>query len=162
MLRFSNRKSKLDSTLSTIVRITLITLAIFAAFFLTFSLTSCASGVPVVPVAPNSPQTEVLHINATFSEAIRLAVTTAISLRDQKTISVDDTKAVEKWSLEVLNMKDSIDTELGSGDTWIIQKQKILLSLAGFKSPAVTSNPILQATLSSVLLIVQQIQNRVN
>lgn len=126
---------------------------------LPITLVSCGpKATTTTPAPPNSPQTQVLSINNSLSDAIRLAVTTSISLRDQKVISPADTKAVQDWSLSVLDVKDQINKELASGDTWEIQKLKIVGFLVGFKLPISTSNPTLQAILSSVETIVLQLR----
>lgn len=125
-------------------------------------LSSCGNpSSPTVPPPPNSSQTQVLNINNSLSDALRLAITTSISLRDQGVIVASDTRSVQDWSLKVLDIKDKIDKELASSDTWEIQKKKILDSLVGFSLPVVTSNPTLQAILISVQTIVQQIRNQV-
>lgn len=127
-------------------------------------LQSCASRVPVapgIPLPPNSPQTQVLNVTKTLHDAVDAAVRTAISLRDNKTISPADARNVENWSLSVLDLNDKMLNELGSNDSWQVQKQKLLLSLAGFKLPAVTSNQVLQSALNSVQAIIQQIQGQV-
>lgn len=117
--------------------------------------------IPPTPPQPNSAQTQVLHINNTLSDALRAAVTTAITLRDAGSISGADTKSVEDWALLTLDVKDQINKELGSTDSWEVQKSKIVGYLVGFKLPQATSNPILQATLTSVQTIVQQIREQV-
>lgn len=118
-------------------------------------LTSCASQKVT---APNSPQAQILNVTKALHDAVDLAVRTSVQLRDNGTISAADTRAVENWALSLLDLNDSMLKELGSTDTWTIQKQKLLLSLVGFKLPVVTANPILQVTLNSVLSIVQQLQ----
>lgn len=130
----------------------------------TILLSSCASRVPVapgIPLPPNSPQTQVLNVTKTLHDAVDAAVRTVISLRDNKTISPADARNVENWSLSVLDLNDKMLNELGSNDSWQVQKQKLLLSLAGFKLPVVTSNQVLQSALNSVQAIIQQIQGQV-
>lgn len=126
------------------------------------SLVSCGPrATPTTPVAPNSPQTQVINITKTLADAINGAVKTALTLQDQGVISLADTQTVMMWSKFAAGVDDQIATELGSGDTWTVQKQKIVASLVGFKLPPVTSNQALQSALQSVLALIQQIQGQV-
>lgn len=129
---------------------------------LSLLLVSCGNpATPSVPPPPNSAQTQVLNVTKTLHDAVDAAVRTAISLRDNKVISAADTRTVENWALSVLDLNDKMLAELGSSDSWTVQKQKLVTFLVGFKLPVVTSNQTLQADLNAIQVIIQQIQGQV-
>lgn len=135
------------------------------ALALSFALVSCGGSNPTTvgtPAPPNSPQTQVLNVTKTLADAINTAVKSTIILRDQGLVSQADAVTVESWAASAATVDDQIATELGSSDSWTIQKQKILLSLVGFKLPLVTSNPVLQSALQQALMLAQQIQSAVS
>lgn len=132
------------------------------SLLLPVTLISCGNPATVTtPAPPNSPQTQVLNVTHALADAINGAVKAAIALQGQDMISVADTQTVVNWGKSAAMLDDQIATELGSADTWTIQKQKIVASLAGFKLPQVTSNPALQSALQQALLLINQLQSLV-
>jgi|SRR6185312_9198850 len=134
------------------------------ALLLPVTLISCGASNPAsttTPAPPNSPQTQALNITKTLADSINAAVKTAIAMRDQGKISPAVATQVENWAASAAILDDQIATELGSSDSWTIQKQKLLPSLAGFKLPQVTSDPTLQSALAQVQVLIQQLLTQV-
>jgi hypothetical protein len=131
---------------------------------LVFLLVGCHSTntSATTPAPVNSPQTQVLNIDKTLADAINAAVKAAIILRDQGKLSQANTTLIENWAKAAAILDDQIATELGSADTWAVQKTKILAMLPGFKIPVVSGlDPTLQADLVGITAIVAQIQGQV-
>jgi hypothetical protein len=126
------------------------------------ALVSCGNPATVTtPAPPNSAQTQTLNATKALADAINGAVKAAVNLNAQGIVSEGDTRTVVNWGKSATVLDDQIATELGSADTWTVQKQKIVASLSGFKLPVVTSNTALQAALQQALTLVQQIQSQV-
>jgi hypothetical protein len=127
-------------------------------------LVACKPATAVVPPGPNSPQTQVANIDKTLADAVNAAVKTTIALRDQGKVSQANTVVIENWCKAVATADDAIATELGSTDTWAVQKQKILLMVVNQAVPLATANldPSLAAALNGVANLISQIQQQVS
>lgn len=85
-----------------------------------------------------------------------------VTLNSQGKVSDADTRTVINWSKSAVALDEQMANELGSGDTWPTQKQKIVVSLAGFKLPSGVFPQELQALFAQVQVLVQQIQSQVS
>jgi len=136
------------------------------ALLLSLSVAFVGCGNPTTattPAPPNSPQTQVINISKTLADAISGAVNASIALRDQGKITPDTNLLIRNWAKSAITLNESIATELGSADTWSVQKAKIYLTLTGFKTPTVSGlDPTIQADFAAIMAIVQQIQTAVS
>lgn len=127
-----------------------------------FALVSCSHATTATPAPTNSPQAQVLNLDKTLADANNAAVKTAIALRNQGKMSPATTRAIEDVAVSIVGLHNAIADELTSGDSWTIQKQKIILLLAGFGLQKVTSDPALQSAFFQVLDLIGQIKMQVS
>ena len=115
------------------------------------------------PAPPNSPQAAVLNITKTLADATNTAEKLSVALRNAGTLSAANNLIIRNWCGAVAKLDDAIATEIGSTDTWAVQKQKILLLVAGFAIPKVVGviGPGLAGDLASVGALIVSIQTQV-
>lgn len=135
----------------------------FAA--LSFALLLACGNPPsaTTPAPPNSPQAAVLNITKTLADATNTAEKLSVALRNAGTLSAANNLIIRNWCGAVAKLDDAIATEIGSTDTWAVQKQKILLLVAGFAIPKVVGviDPGLAGDLASVGALIVSIQTQV-
>lgn len=124
--------------------------------------TGCGNPTATTPSPVNSPQTQLVNIDKTLADTINGAVKATIALRNQGKMSAVNTTLVENWAKSAAILDDAIATELGSTDTWAVQKTKILAILPKFAIPTMSGiDPSIQADFAAIAAIVQQIQGQV-
>lgn len=137
---------------------------LFATLAIALALVGC--GTPTANTPPpvqNSPQTQTLNIDKTLADAINGAVKASITLRNQGKMSAANVTLIENWAKSAVILDDQIAAELGSADTWAVQKTKILAMLPQFKVPTVSGlDPTIQADLAAITTIISQIQSQVS
>lgn len=123
-----------------------------------FALVSCGHAT----VQTNSPQTQTLNFVRTLKDANSAAVHTAVLLRDQGKLDAATVNKIEDVALTIVTLQNNLADELASGDTWTLQKQKIISSITGFGFSKITSDPTLQSAYAQVLSLIQQIKSQVS
>ena len=135
----------------------------FAA--LSFALLLACGNPPsaTTPAPPNSPQAAVLNITKTLADATNTAEKLSVALRNAGTLSAANNLIIRNWCGAVAKLDDAIATEIGSTDTWAVQKQRILLLLAGFAAPKIIGaiDPGLTSDLAVVATWISAIQMQV-
>jgi len=92
------------------------------------------------PVAATSPALQVAYANKTVADAAHEAVVTVITLRDAGQISPADARAVEDYCKVAVEASNAIAGIQLSGDSWTVQKSKILLAIEGVTTSALAAH----------------------
>ena len=158
----------------------LIALAIISAVALAWKLASPPSTIPLPANASPSPVAQAAAQDQNAKPAPQAAAATkspppppvattntaeklSVDLRNAGTLSAANNLIIRNWCGAVAKLDDAIATEIGSTDTWAVQKQKILLLVAGFAIPKVVGviDPGLAGDLASVGALIVSIQTQV-
>jgi len=126
-------------------------------------LTGCPQSTSTTPAPPNSPQTQALNLTRALSDAVNAAVRTGITLRDQGKFSQADNLTLQTWAKSAIALDDQIASALGTGESWTVQRGKVLALLVGFQPPSLGANidASLQAALTLVNQLIGQIRGQV-
>ena len=135
------------------------------ALALSLALVSCGGSNPVTvgtPAPPNSAQTQVKNFVTTLKDANTAAVHVSVALRDQGKLDASTVDTIEDVALAIIALQNNLADELGSGDTWTLQKQKIASSITEFGLSRITSDPALQSAFAQVLSLIQEVKTQVS
>ena len=130
-------------------------------------LSGCASKTTTA-TTPASPQLTIAQIDKTALDANGTMLTTIRQLRANGTMTAADVATIEQFDLAVvLPAIQGVATELGSADTWVVQKTKLITMLATVTAPAAVvqaygRNSSAAAVVATVLTLAQAILTAVN
>jgi len=128
-------------------------------------LTGCPASTPSTstPATPTPPQITVANAVNALAQAVDGAVSSAIAARDAGKVDQADVVAIEGYCKAVALAGKAVDAELRSADTWEVQRVKILtiVSQAGLGTLKAQISPAAQVTVSTLVIIVNQILSAV-
>lgn len=135
------------------------------ALALSLALVSCGGSNPTIvgtPAPPNSAQAQVKNFITTLKDSNAAAVHVAVALRDQGKLDAATVNTIEDVALAIISLQNNLADEIGSGDSWTLQKQKIASSITEFGLSRITSDPALQSAFAQVLSLIQQVKSQVS